>query len=547
MWSAILRPSHARCFRAPGRANASSLNRGRVNPRGPRNSVRRPEPIKPNKISPASQFSDSQKSPPSDSLSPYYDPSQNTLLAPVHIPEDPHGVIKETHPATSILANSGLVVQRQLELMNVLIGFEQANKYIVMDANGSHIGFMAEQEKGMGNMMARQWFNTHRSFVTHVFDKHENEVLRFHRPFSWINSRIRVYDPLEVTKGAHSSSTALQTNSAGSLTQASGGSNARVSSLGLEEMRVIGEAQQQWAPLRRKYNLFTYHHSPNSALDMGTKTLPLDQTGLSSSQQMQLVQTSEADQIAGAYNQFAYVDEPFLSWDFSLRSADSRLIGSVNRNFAGFARELFTDTGVYALRMDSASIGEQAPEQSSVATAMSLDQRAVMLATAVSIDFDYFSRHSGSSGFGFMPLWFPGFGGEAAAGGAAAEGAAAGGAVAGEAGAVGEAAAGTVGRTGAGAAGGLADGAMAGAAGAGAMAGYDAMSRGAGGNHPAPPPDSQSSLGNQQPTAPGQTGPYGDVWADENQEKSWDQEEDPWADDEDDGGDGGDGDSFDFF
>lgn len=45
------------------------------------------------------------------------------------------------------------------------------------------------------------------------------------------------------------------------------------------------------------------------------------------------------------FAQFAYVDEPFLSWDFSLKSADDRLIGSVNRNFAGFGREIFTDTG----------------------------------------------------------------------------------------------------------------------------------------------------------------------------------------------------------
>ncbi|RAL06984.1 scramblase family protein [Aspergillus homomorphus CBS 101889] len=554
MWSTILRPSHARCLRTPSRAYASSLNRGRVKPRGPRNSIRRPEPIRPNVPSSEPQPSNAATPPPSESPNPQYDPSQNTLLAPVHIPEDPHGVIKETHPATSILANSGLVVQRQLELMNVLIGFEQANKYVIMDANGNHIGFMAEQEKGMGNMMARQWFNTHRSFVTHVFDKHEKEVLRFHRPFSWINSRIRVYDPLEVAKGAYSTSTAVQINSANSLAQASGDSNARVSSLNFEDMRVIGEAQQQWAPLRRKYNLFTYHRSPNSALDMGMKTLPMEETGLSSSQQTQLVKTSQADQTSGVYNQFAYVDEPFLSWDFSLRSADSRLIGSVNRNFAGFARELFTDTGVYALRMDSASLSEQAPEQSNAATAMSLDQRAVMLATAVSIDFDYFSRHSGAGGFGFMPLWFPGFGGEAAAGGAAAGGAAAGEAgAAGATGAVGEAAAGTLGRTGAGAVGGIADGAAAGAAGAGAMAGYDALSRGAGANQPTPP-DSQAPPVGQQPPAQGQTGPYGDLWADEPNENPWDHQEDPrapeedsWMDEDDGGGDGGDGDGWDFF
>lgn len=47
-----------------------------------------------------------------------------------------------------------------------------------MDAQGNHIGYMAEQEKGIANAMARQWFRTHRSFVTHVFDRNENEVLR---------------------------------------------------------------------------------------------------------------------------------------------------------------------------------------------------------------------------------------------------------------------------------------------------------------------------------------------------------------------------------
>jgi hypothetical protein len=146
------------------------------------------------------------------------------------------------------------------------------------------------------------------------------------------------------------------------------------------------------------------------------------------------------------------------------------LIGSINRNFRGFGREIFTDTGQYVLRMDAASpettniknseavhwfphrkqqlvlqnpfgrketVGLQEyvrrldgmprsvalahmervkdlaerEDQSVQADGMSLvavprpsvsgltlDQRAVMLATAVSIDFDYFSRHSGYIG-----------------------------------------------------------------------------------------------------------------------------------------------------
>jgi len=87
-------------------------------------------------------------------------------------------VLNENHPATSILSNSSLVVTRQLELMNVMLGFEQANKYVIMDPHGNHIGYIAERDLGMGNMMARQMFSTHRSFTTHVFDQHGKEVLR---------------------------------------------------------------------------------------------------------------------------------------------------------------------------------------------------------------------------------------------------------------------------------------------------------------------------------------------------------------------------------
>ena len=103
---------------------------------------------------------------------------QNNLLSPVRIPEDLDGVLNEGHPATSILANSAIVVTRQLELMNVMMGFEQANKYVIMDPQGQHIGFMAERDLGMGNMFKRQMFNTHRSFTTHVFDRFGKEVLR---------------------------------------------------------------------------------------------------------------------------------------------------------------------------------------------------------------------------------------------------------------------------------------------------------------------------------------------------------------------------------
>ncbi|KAL8772786.1 MAG: hypothetical protein Q9209_002131 [Squamulea sp. 1 TL-2023] len=358
----------------------------------------------------------------------------NSLLSPVHVPEDPHGVLNEQHPAAGILRNSSIVVQRQLELMNVMIGFEQANKYVILGPQGDHIGFMAEQDDSMGRTMARQMLSTHRSFSTYVFDKHEKEVLRvrgaatastFHRPFSWISSRIGVYDPIEVATSSRSRSSDIVASTTGSLTATS----SQLSPLA-SPMRVIGEAQQQWAPLRRKYNLFLYRQTPNLEKNTATRRISSGDLPPSSSQQLQISEVTQGVS-PGEYNQFAYVDEPFLSWDFSLLSADARKIGSVNRNWGGFGRELFTDTGVYALRMDAAErIQDQSSStgQTNLATlhkgdgGMTLDQRAVMLATAVTIDFDYFSRHSGAGGgTGWIPLWFPWGGGEAAAAGGAAE------------------------------------------------------------------------------------------------------------------------------
>ncbi|KIW79609.1 hypothetical protein Z517_06221 [Fonsecaea pedrosoi CBS 271.37] len=431
---------------------------------------------------PSSSQRDTPPKPPSmEDLLAETSPQDNSLLAPVHIAEDANAILRSDHPATDILSQSGIVVQRQLEMMNVLIGFEQANRYVILDPHGNHIGYMAEHDGGIGHTMRRQFFTTHRAFTTHVFDRHSREVLRFHRPFSWINTRIRVYDPWDPHSSTpRSSSTALMPqNNADPVDQP------QISPLPLESMRIIGETHSQWAPLRRKYDLFLSHdlalNEPGP--DAISKRRP---EGLSSLQQSQLAENNRSGSTTD-FVQFAAVNEPFLSWDFSLLDQNKRKIGSVNREFRGFGREIFTDTGSYVLRMDAAGMEHPVEKEGDRDYAealggnegtygMTLDQRAVMLATAVTIDYDYFSRHSG--GHGFFPIWFGG-GGEAA-GGAAGAGAAG----AGEAGAVGAAEAGgaVVGGAGravgsaAGAAG-MGEGAI---AGAGTMAGYEAMQRGLG-------------------------------------------------------------------
>ncbi len=332
---------------------------------------------------------------------------------------------------------------------------------------------------------------------------------------------------------SYSSSTGLTASTPGSLTTEVNPDQAQASPLEMSDMRIIGRAEQQWAPLRRKYNLFVHRLGLNTAAksdSSDSQYIPPPHQPLSNAQAMDITPYNDE----GHYDQFAFVDEPFLSWDFSLLSGDSKLIGSVNRNFAGFGREIFTDTGIYALRMDSAGLAQepghlisktgQRAEPVGPKDGMTLDQRAVMLATAVSVDFDYFSRKSGSGGgMGFMPMWFPGMGGGAAETGAGVEAGAAGaggGAVEGAGNAAGGAARGG--------GGGAGEGAM---TGAGTMAGYEAMQRGSGRSGDDASPQAGQNP-NQSPTdpnqqLPGQVGQDEDVWGSN--------DDDPW------GGDGGDG------
>lgn len=461
------------------------------------------------------------------------------LLAPVDIPDDPNGVLSKSHPAMSLLNNSSLVIQRQIEMMNVFLGFEQANKYVIMNGRGETIGYMAEQDHGLGNALARQAFRTHRSFTAHIFDADQREVLRIHRPFSWISSRIRIYDPCSASETYVDSASTKETSPASAIDPAAA---AHVSSLALSDMRIVGEAQQQWAPLRRKYNLFTYRpiDAPND--DANVPKLPSGDLPNTESKALTVAQQPE-QAIEAGMTQFSYVNEPWLSWDFTLKDAEDNVRGSVNRNFAGFAREIFTDTGVYVLRMDSASLAQEpghlisqtGKEEGQEHTALTLDQRSVILATAVCIDFDYFSRHSGAGGggMGFFPMWFPGMGG-------AAEGGAAGGAVGGAAGAgevgAAEGAAGAVGNAARGA--GVGEGAI---TGAGTMAGYEAMQRGR--NQQQDPDDASPTASNdpyqQGPQQSGQQSGDQTPWGEQpGQQDPWAQQDnDPWNQ----GGSGGSG------
>lgn len=222
-------------------------------------------------------------------------------------------------------------------------------------------------------------------------DPEGNVVLRVERPFSFINSRISVYK---------------------------GGEDPHVDAK-------IGECQQIWHPYRRKYALYQRYHEDDQATHPAANS---DSTA---------VTVRKEGGGEEAYTQFAAFDARLLAWDFYLQSEGGQILGSVNRNFMGFGREIFTDTGQYVLRFDRALADQEVQtrvekgvgineelkkvaEESSDAKrqaetalvavedgqSLTLDQRAILLAAAVTIDIDYFSRQGGG-GMHMPMLWMP--------------------------------------------------------------------------------------------------------------------------------------------
>jgi hypothetical protein len=49
-------------------------------------------------------------------------------------------------------------------MLNVFMGFEQANRYAIMNPRGEHVGYLAEEDQGFVGTLTRQMLRTHRPF-----------------------------------------------------------------------------------------------------------------------------------------------------------------------------------------------------------------------------------------------------------------------------------------------------------------------------------------------------------------------------------------------
>lgn len=109
--------------------------------------------------------------------------------------------------------------------------------------------------------------------------------------------------------------------------------------------------------------------------------------------------------------QFAVVENPGLwNWTFTLKDEDDNVLAQIDRDWRGFGFELFTDAGQYAIRFgntySSPKIGlASAVQELVVNRPLTLSERAVAVALAISLDNDFFSRTVGGWG---LPIFVAG-------------------------------------------------------------------------------------------------------------------------------------------
>lgn len=266
------------------------------------------------------------------SFARYYSPRirASPLIRRTNLAEEPFALSQQL---TSILDEPVLVIERQLEIGSILAGWEQSRIFMLYTPNGTRLGHLEETDMSIGRTILRQITRLHRPFTVRLFDADGNFLLTIQRPFSFINSRIKCLTPNET---------------------------------------LIGESQQEWHLWRRRYNLYLADNNQS------------------------ILNNHDESQSDVSFNQFGRIDAPFLSFQFPVDNEKQETMGAIDRNWTGIGRELFTDTGVYFLRFSPDRIAETLldPSKRVSRRPLSLSERIVMLGTSISVDFDYFSRHS---------------------------------------------------------------------------------------------------------------------------------------------------------
>ena len=127
------------------------------------------------------------------------DSSEATAVAPGEAPRSPAGASSSPSSSLSPWASSDVMcVTRGVEWGTVLLGYEQANRYTVLDGSGQQVLHVAEETDSIASAVGRQVLRRRRNVRASVLDPANGDVLAvIRRPFYLVTSNILIQDGQE--------------------------------------------------------------------------------------------------------------------------------------------------------------------------------------------------------------------------------------------------------------------------------------------------------------------------------------------------------------
>ena len=133
------------------------------------------------------------------------------------VQDGPQNLPQAAGQLVKAMSDGALVVTRDVEFGQLILGFEQCQHYNVRDQHGDVVSLLAEDHGGLGTTIGRQLLRSRRSFKATVLSPDGTVLFKMRRPAYLMSSTMFIEDA--------------------------------------DDER-IGEVQQEWRPLRRCYNLF---------------------------------------------------------------------------------------------------------------------------------------------------------------------------------------------------------------------------------------------------------------------------------------------------
>jgi hypothetical protein len=90
----------------------------------------------------------------------------------------------------NILEQDAVIVQQAMEVSNIVLGIDSANKYDLLAGNGQKVGTAAEISGGAGGFIVRQLFNNKRPCTVQFFDTQGQEIGKAKKPFRFFFSEM---------------------------------------------------------------------------------------------------------------------------------------------------------------------------------------------------------------------------------------------------------------------------------------------------------------------------------------------------------------------